>query len=71
MEQAETVKILLVEDDEDDYLLTKEVFSEMRRSRFTLDWQKTFSSGLEAMVLTGTTCVWSTTGSERITVWSC
>ena len=42
------IKVLLIEDDEDDYILTKELFSETRDRRFHLDWVKTFDQGLEA-----------------------
>ncbi len=43
------VKVLLVEDDEDDYLITRDLLSEIPGCRFALDWVKTFESGLEAM----------------------
>src|SRR5205085_2952089 len=41
----------LVEDDEDDFIITRDLFSEMRSQRFTLDWMKTFETGLQAMTL--------------------
>jgi len=40
---------LLVEDDEDDFILTRDLFSEFGSQRVQIDWMKTFSTGLEAM----------------------
>src|SRR3954469_24235723 len=45
------IKVILVEDDEDDFIITRDLFSEMRSQRFTLDWMKTFDAGLQAMRL--------------------
>src|SRR5215472_516207 len=45
------VKVLLVEDDEDDYIITRDLFSEMTGRRFTLDWIKNFDQGLNVMAL--------------------
>ena len=45
------IKVLLVEDDEDDFIITRDLFSEMRGRRFTLDWEKTFELGLRAMTI--------------------
>ncbi|MDB6022223.1 MAG: hybrid sensor histidine kinase/response regulator, partial [Pedosphaera sp.] len=49
MNESELIKVLLVEDDEDDYVLTRGLFSEMKGRRFQLDWFKSYSLGLEAM----------------------
>ena len=49
MIDSELVKVLLVEDDEDDYILTRGLFTEMRGKQFQLDWFKTYALGLEAM----------------------
>src|SRR6185295_14379210 len=46
---GEPLKVLLVEDDEDDYILTQSLFSEMQGRRCQVEWLKTFSTGLEAM----------------------
>ena len=51
MNHAETLKVLLVEDDEDDYILTKSLFSEIKGKRFEVTWVKSFQAGLEAMAL--------------------
>jgi PAS domain S-box-containing protein len=47
---ASLIKVLLVEDDEDDYLLTRELFAEIKENRFAVDWVKTFEAGLEAIL---------------------
>jgi PAS domain S-box-containing protein len=41
---------LLVEDDEDDYILTRGLFGEMKGSRFQVEWFKSYQLGLEAML---------------------
>src|SRR6266542_683456 len=46
---SDIVKVLLVEDDEDDYIIAREVFSEIRGTRFTLDWVNTYEAGFETM----------------------
>ena len=43
------IKVLLVEDDEEDYALTRELFSEIQGKRFQVDWAKSFSQGCEAI----------------------
>src|SRR5882762_1310650 len=43
------IKVLLVEDDEEDYVLTRELFSEIQGKRFQVDWAKSFSQGCEAI----------------------
>jgi PAS domain S-box-containing protein len=40
---------LLIEDDEDDFILARDLFSEFVGPRIQLDWLKSFASGLEAM----------------------
>ena len=44
------IKVLLVEDDEDDYILTRSLFTEMTGCKFQLEWFKSYHLGLEAMV---------------------
>jgi PAS domain S-box-containing protein len=39
-------KILLVEDDEDDYILTKALLQEVKRDQFALVWAKTYDAAL-------------------------
>jgi PAS domain S-box-containing protein len=46
----EPIKVLLIEDDEDDYILTRSLFSEIHDQRFQVDWLKRWAEGLEAVV---------------------
>jgi len=41
--------VLLVEDDEDDYVLTRELLADSRRSEFQLDWISDFNEALDAI----------------------
>jgi diguanylate cyclase (GGDEF)-like protein/PAS domain S-box-containing protein len=41
--------LLLVEDDEDDYVLTRELLSDAKRTRFELEWISTFDDALTAL----------------------
>jgi two-component system, cell cycle sensor histidine kinase and response regulator CckA len=50
MSDTPQIRILLVEDDEDDYILTRGLFTEMTGCKFQLDWFKSYHLGLEAMV---------------------
>jgi len=43
------VRVLLVEDDEDDYLLTRELFAELPPGAYHLDRVATYESALEAL----------------------
>ena len=43
------IKVLLVEDDEEDYFLTRELFAEIQTRRFEVDWVKNFAQGCEAI----------------------
>ena len=42
------VRILLVDDDEDDYLLVHELFGEIHHIRFELEWARTYREALDA-----------------------
>src|SRR5688572_7542111 len=44
-----TIKVLLVEDDEEDYFLARELFAEIQGKRFQVDWAKSFTQGFEAI----------------------
>jgi PAS domain S-box-containing protein len=46
--QEAPIRILLIEDDEDDYILIRRLLSEAS-SRFQLDWVSTFDAGLKAL----------------------
>ncbi len=43
-------KILLVEDDEDDYLLVKDMLAEARGKKSDLDWQSSYEAGKQAIL---------------------
>jgi signal transduction histidine kinase len=43
------VRVLLVDDDRDDYLLTRELIQEIPEKRIHLDWEADYSTGLEAI----------------------
>ena len=40
-------RVLLVDDDEEDFLVTRDLFSEMEESEFSLDWVPSFEAGRE------------------------
>jgi diguanylate cyclase (GGDEF)-like protein/PAS domain S-box-containing protein len=41
------IKVLLVEDDEEDYLITRSLLAQVRQVEFTLDWVATYEAALE------------------------
>ncbi|MBI5741110.1 MAG: EAL domain-containing protein [Nitrospirae bacterium] len=43
------VKILLVDDDEDDYIMTRDLISEIEGTRYELTWVTTYDKALEAI----------------------
>ncbi|HEV7239185.1 MAG TPA: EAL domain-containing protein [Thermoanaerobaculia bacterium] len=43
------VRLLLVEDDEDDFVLTRELLSDAKRTRFELEWIASFDEALSAL----------------------
>jgi diguanylate cyclase (GGDEF)-like protein/PAS domain S-box-containing protein len=43
------VRVLLVEDDEDDYLITSDMLARQDRVQFVLDWRASFHEALEAI----------------------
>ena len=43
------IRVLLVDDDEDDYIVTREVLSEVEDCRVSLEWVSTFDAGLGAI----------------------
>ncbi|MCM3873935.1 MAG: response regulator [Pyrinomonadaceae bacterium] len=45
--QRETIKVLLIDDDEDDYILTRELFSLVKAGQYELDWASSYEEGLE------------------------
>ncbi len=47
--QAEPIRVLLVEDDEDDFRLTRELLAELPGYRVELDWAPSYEAGLTAL----------------------
>ncbi|MEK6776410.1 MAG: EAL domain-containing protein [bacterium] len=45
----EQLKILIVDDDEDDYVMTRDLLSEVHGSRFKLDWETSYESALNTL----------------------
>lgn len=43
------IKVLLVEDDEDDYILIRDMLSEVREQKFQLDWVATFEAAVNTI----------------------
>ncbi len=43
------VRVLLVDDDEDDYILTAEWLSEIQRAKFTLEWVATYDAAIDVI----------------------
>ncbi len=50
MTEKRHVKILLVDDDEDDYIITRDMLREARRTVCQLDWAPTFEAGRDAIM---------------------
>ena len=44
--KSETIKVLLIDDDEDDYILTRELLSAVNESAYELDWASSYEEGL-------------------------
>lgn len=45
----ELIKVLLIEDDEDDYYIFKNKLDEIKIARYQLDWEDTFDAGVHSM----------------------
>src|SRR6476620_4108263 len=43
------IRVLLVDDDEDDYVICRDMLSEIGSDRFALDWVRTYNAALEAI----------------------
>jgi diguanylate cyclase (GGDEF)-like protein/PAS domain S-box-containing protein len=46
---TDPIRVLLVEDDEDDYLITRDMLARQERARFTIDWRSGYAEALEAI----------------------
>jgi signal transduction histidine kinase/HPt (histidine-containing phosphotransfer) domain-containing protein/BarA-like signal transduction histidine kinase len=47
--KSEMIKVLLIEDDEDDYILTRELLAEVKAGKYALDWASSYEEGLEVI----------------------
>ncbi|MBI5042544.1 MAG: diguanylate cyclase, partial [Nitrospirae bacterium] len=47
--EEQQIKILLVEDDEDDYVITRDMLSEIGGASYILDWTPTYNTAFEAI----------------------
>ena len=47
--KAKPIRVLLIEDDPDDYLLTRDLLAEIPVRPFELEWKKSYEEGLEAL----------------------
>ena len=45
--KSESIRVLLIEDDEDDYILTRELLAEVKGGKYTLDWAPSYEEGLK------------------------
>ena len=45
----DVIRVLLIDDDEDDFIITRDLLSDVREIRYELEWVQTFENGLEAI----------------------
>src|SRR6476620_4957523 len=51
MANLKPVRVLLVDDEEDDYILTRDIFNEIpQRERYQLNWINNYEEGINAML---------------------
>ncbi|MBI3546614.1 MAG: diguanylate cyclase [Gammaproteobacteria bacterium] len=50
MNSPQLIKVLLIEDDEDDYLLTRNFLKEIAHAQFELEWVRDYASALEKIL---------------------
>ena len=43
--KSETIKVLLIDDDEDDYILTRGLLSGVKDFKYALDWASSYEEG--------------------------
>ncbi|MBL7160988.1 MAG: PAS domain S-box protein [Anaerolineales bacterium] len=49
MVSKDQIKVLLIEDDDDDYILTRDYLNEIKTTSYNLDWVATYAAGLEKL----------------------
>ena len=52
MNSAEPLRVLLVEDDEDDFVLTQSMLLANGRTKFDLEWEQSYTGALDAVRVT-------------------
>lgn len=45
--ELETVEILLIDDDEDDYIIVKDLLSDIKHTKFNVEWESDYEQALE------------------------
>ena len=45
----ETIQILLIDDDEEDFIITRDLFSDIEHIKYNLDWVSSYKEGLDAI----------------------
>jgi len=46
---AEEVRVLLIEDDEDDYIITRDLLREVKEARYCVEWAGSYDAGLASL----------------------
>jgi PAS domain S-box-containing protein len=49
--KSEMIKVLLIDDDEEDYILTRELLAEVKIGKYELDWANSYEEGLRLIKL--------------------
>ncbi len=49
MNEPQNFRVLIVEDDEEDFMLTRDLLKEIESCAYTIEWAKTFAEGLHLM----------------------
>jgi two-component system cell cycle sensor histidine kinase/response regulator CckA len=49
--EEDIIRVLLIEDDEDDFIITRDLLAEIPGKKFSVEWIKTYEEGLAIMVL--------------------
>jgi diguanylate cyclase (GGDEF)-like protein len=49
MENDQSIKILLIDDDEEEFIITKEIISEIKNQRYSVEWVSTYEKALTEM----------------------
>src|SRR6185503_3391127 len=49
----EAIKVLLIDDDEDDYILTRDLLAAVKVGTYELDWAPSYEEGLKVASLRG------------------